>query len=197
MQSEKQKQNIGQTRFFLQNLFRGLVWLAAIVGGYFYLESQYDFTLKDLLGGLYDHPEIIFSVFFVSDVVFGIIPPELFMIWALRNEVISDYIGNVAFLAALSYLAGIMGYYIGMYFADTRLYFMIRKNYLGKFEERLNKRGGFLVVVAALTPLPFSGICMLVGATGYPIREFLFVSLARLLRFAVYGAIVWEANVLH
>ncbi len=196
MQSEQQREAMERTRFFLKNLFRGLIWLAVIVGGYFYLKANYDFTLKGLLGSLYDHPEIIFSVFFVSETVFGIIPPELFMIWALRNEIVTDYIGNVIILAGVSYLSGVIGYYIGKYFGNTQLYRTLKKNYLGKFEKHLNRFGGFLVIVAALTPLPFSGICMLIGTVKYPVRQFLLISLSRLLRFAIYGAIVWEANIL-
>ncbi len=196
MQSEQQREAMERTRFFLKNLFRGLIWLAVIVGGYFYLKANYDFTLKGLLGSLYDHPEIIFSVFFISETVFGIIPPELFMIWALRNEIVTDYIGNVIILAGVSYLSGVIGYYIGKYFGNTQLYRTLKKNYLGKFEKHLNRFGGFLVIVAALTPLPFSGICMLIGTVKYPVRQFLLISLTRLLRFAVYGAIVWEANIL-
>ena len=196
MQPEKQREAVERTRFFLKNLFRGLIWLAVIVGGYFYLESHYDFTLEGLLGELYHHPGVIFTIFFVSETVFGIIPPELFMIWALRNEVLADYVGNVILLALVSYMAGVIGYYIGKYLGNTKLYRTLKKNYLGRFEKHVNRFGGFLVIVAALTPLPFSGICMLIGTVKYPFRKFLIISLSRILRFVAYGAIVWEANIL-
>ncbi|MEQ9302791.1 MAG: hypothetical protein RJQ14_02665 [Marinoscillum sp.] len=197
MQSNESSERNERIKFFLRNLFRGLIWLAVVVGGYFYLESNYDFSLKGLLGGLYDQPVVIYLIFFVSETVFGIIPPELFMIWALRNELVLQYIFYVLGLAVISYFAGIIGYYIGSHFSTTQLYLTIRKNYLGRFEKHLNRFGGFLVIVAALTPLPFAGICMLMGTVKYPYRRFLFISLTRLLRFIVYAVIIWEANILH
>lgn len=196
MQSNETSERNERIRFFLRNLIRGLIWLAVIVGGYFYLESHYDFSLKSMLGDLYDKPVIIYLIFFVSETVFGIIPPELFMIWALRNELLLQYILYVLGLAVISYLAGIIGYYIGSHFSTTQLYLTIRKNYLGRFEKHLNRFGGFLVIVAALTPLPFSGICMLMGTVKYPYRRFLFISLSRLLRFVVYAIVIWEAHIL-
>jgi len=195
MQPDEQREAMERTRFFLKNLFRGILWLAAIVGGYFYLKTNYNFSLEGVLGPLYDKPFVIFGIFFTSETVFGIIPPELFMIWSLRNEVLQQYILNVAGLSVLSYLAGIIGYYIGSHFSTTQLYRTLQKNYLAKFEKHVNKFGGFLVIVAALTPLPFAGICMLMGAVKYRYRRFLLMSMTRFLRFTVYAIIIWEANI--
>lgn len=185
-----------RTTFFLKNLFRGLIWLTLIVGGYFYLENNYNFSLEGILGSFYERPTVIFSIFLGSEVIFGIIPPELFMIWSLRHEVLSLYIQNVVSLAIISYLAGIIGYFIGFKLSRTRLYRVIRKNYLGKFEKQFSRFGGFLVIVAALTPLPFSGICMLMGTVKYPFRRFLLIAMSRFIRFGVYAFIIWETNIL-
>ena len=184
-----------RTSFFLRNLINGLVWLAVIVGGYFYLKTNYDFTMESALGQLYDQPVIIFLIFFASETIFGIIPPELFMIWALRNEHLLQYIITVAGLSVVSYFAGMIGYYLGSHFSTTRLYRTLRRNYLRRFEKHFNRFGGFLIIVAALTPLPFSGICMLTGAVKYSYRRFLYFSLTRFIRFGVYAIIIWEANV--
>lgn len=184
-----------RTDFFLRNLIKGVIWLAVIVGGYFYLKTNYDISMQSLLGSLYDQPALIFTIFFASEAVFGIIPPELFMIWALRNEQLLQYITSVAALSLLSYLAGMIGYYLGSHFSTTRLYRTLRKSYLRRFEKHFNRFGGFLIIVAALTPLPFSGICMLTGAVKYPYRRFLYFSLIRFIRFGVYAMIIWEANV--
>ncbi|WP_421891801.1 YqaA family protein [Marinoscillum sp.] len=195
MQSDQQREAMERTRFFLKNLFRGILWLAVIVGGYFYLKANYNFSLEGVLGPVYDKPAVIFGIFFASETIFGIIPPELFMIWSLRNEVLLQYVLNVAGLSALSYLAGVIGYYIGSHFSTTQLYRTLQKNYLAKFEKHVNKFGGFLVIVAALTPLPFAGICMLMGAVKYQYRRFLVISMTRFLRFMVYAIIIWEANI--
>jgi membrane protein YqaA with SNARE-associated domain len=194
--SPTKKENAERTSFFLRNLLKGVIWLAVIVGGYFYLQNHYTFSLEDVLGPVYDKPFVVYSIFLTSEIIFGIIPPELFMIWSLRNEVLSDYIANVAALSAISYVSGMLGYYIGSHFSTTKLYATIKNNYLGKFEKHFARFGGFLVIVAALTPIPFSGICMLMGAVKYPYRKFLVIATSRFLRFAVYAFIIWETNIL-
>ena len=63
MQPDEQREAMERTRFFLKNLFRGILWLAAIVGGYFYLKANYNFSLEGVLGPLYDKPFVIFGIF--------------------------------------------------------------------------------------------------------------------------------------
>lgn len=174
-----------------------MIWLTILITAYFLAKRHLNFDLQVLLGPLYENVVAIFSIFLFSELVFGIIPPEFFMFWALRNESLIIYLENVTALAFMSYFAGIVGYYIGSYFNSTRVYRLLRKNYLGKFDKLFNRYGGFLVIVAALTPIPFSGVCMIVGAVKYNFRKFIWISLLRFVRFTVYGIIIWEANILN
>lgn len=183
----------GRSSFLFRNLLKGLAWLAFLVIGYILARKYFGFDLKTLLGPLYENATAIFTLFFLSEVIFGIIPPEFFMFWAIRHENVQFYIENVALLSLISYCSGVIGYLIGAYLNTTRVYRLIRKNYLGKYQEHFNHYGGFLITVAALTPLPFSGVCMLVGSVKYNFRRFLWVSLIRFLRFAVYGWIIWNS----
>lgn len=169
--------------------------MAVIVIAFIYLRKNYDFTLETVLGPVYDQPTIVYLIFLSSEVIFGIIPPEFFMIWSLRNEMLMAYINNVIALSAISYVAGIIGFGIGVYLKNTRFYRIMKYRVFGKFEKHLNNYGGFLVVVAALTPLPFSGIAMLVGSVHYSFKKYLWFSLFRFLRFLVYGIVIWEANI--
>lgn len=182
-------------RFLLRNLGKGLLWLMVIVGGYFYARNNLDFTLEAVLGPFYERPKIVYLIFLASEVIFGIIPPEFFMIWSLRTEVLSNYVYNVISLAAISYAAGVIGFLIGEYLNNTKFFVEMKKRVFGKFEEHLNNYGGFLVIVAAVTPIPFSGIAMLVGSVKYSFRRYLLFSLFRFVRFLVYSVIIWEANV--
>lgn len=186
-----------RTRFLVTNLLKGLAWLAILITAYILAKKYLDFDLKEWLGPLYDNAPVIYTIFLTSEVIFGIIPPEIFMFWSARHEDLGIYIQNVAALSAISYAAGLIGYYIGSYFNTTRFYRAMKKNVFGKFEEHFNNYGGFLVVVAALTPLPFSGICMLVGAVRYSLRKFIWFSLFRFLRYIVYAAVIWEAHIIN
>ena len=173
-----------------------MAWLAVIVIGFVYLRKNYDFTLESVLGPLYERPTIIYSIFLASETIFGIIPPEFFMIWSLRTGILANYVNNIIALSTISYLAGVIGFGIGAYLKNTQFYRQMKKRVFGKFEKHLNNYGGFLVIVAALTPIPFSGIAMLVGSVHYPFRKYLWISLFRFARFIVYGIVIWEANII-
>ncbi|SNS41536.1 hypothetical protein SAMN05421640_0047 [Ekhidna lutea] len=195
MTRKTEKELPDRRRFLLKNLLRGFLWLAVIVIAFIYARKNYDFTLEAVLGPVYDRPTVVYMIFLASEVIFGIIPPEFFMIWSLRSEVLLTYINNIIALSAISYVAGIIGFGIGAYLKNTRFYRVMKVRVFGKFEKHLNNYGGFLVVVAALTPLPFSGIAMLVGSVHYSFKKYLWFSLFRFLRFLVYGIIIWEANI--
>ncbi|MEP0986402.1 VTT domain-containing protein [Ekhidna sp.] len=195
MTPRNSKELPGKRRFLLKNLLRGFVWLAIIVIAFIYARKNYNFSLETVLGPVYDQPTIVYLIFLASEVIFGIIPPEFFMIWSLRNEMLLAYINNIIALSAISYVAGIIGFGIGAYLKNTRFYRIMKIRVFGKFEKHLNNYGGFLVVVAALTPLPFSGIAMLVGSVHYSFKKYLWFSLFRFLRFLVYGIVIWEANI--
>ena len=196
MKEPESQHTANRTRFLLRNLGRGFLWLAVIVSAYLLARRYLDFDLKILLGPVYEQPLVIYSIFLFSETVFGIIPPEFFMFWASQKGVVSIYVQHIVLLASMSYLAGVLGYFIGSFFNTTRLYALVKKNFLGKVEKHFNHYGGFLVVVAALTPLPFSGICMLVGAVKYPLYRFLLIACTRFIRFIAYAYIVWEAQII-
>lgn len=195
MSDKTEKELPDRRRFLIKNLLRGFLWLAVIVIAFIYLRKNYDFTLETVLGPVYDKPTVVYLIFLTSEVVFGIIPPEFFMIWSLRNEMLMAYVNNVTALSAISYVAGIIGFGIGAYLKNTRFYRIMKIRVFGKFEKHLNNYGGFLVIVAALTPLPFSGIGMLVGSVHYSFKKYLWFSLFRFLRFLAYGIVIWEANI--
>lgn len=181
-----------RTWFFVKNLLKGLLGLAVIIVLYNILQRYTNVDVfLDYLG---NWPALVYIVFILSEVVFGIIPPELFMIWSLQNGLFSSYVLDVALLATISYIAGILGYYIGMHIVRFKWTAgFMNKNVL-RYRNLLNRYGGFLIFVGAVTPVPFSAICMLVGSTNYSFRNFLLIALTRFLRFAVYGWVIWHAH---
>ncbi len=184
-----------RSRFFLRNLLRGILFLTVIIGGYVVAKKYLGFDLKEIMGPLYESPKTVFTIFWISEVVFGIIPPEFFMIWSQRHEDLNLFISNVLLLMTISYAAGIVGYWFGAYLNTTRAFRFVKNKVFGKFEEHFNNYGGFLVIVAAMTPLPFSGICMLVGSVHYPFSRFLVFAMARFIRFTAYAYIIWQAHI--
>ena len=182
-----------RSRFLLKNLFRGLAALAVIIIAYILLQKFTSFEL--LLEEFGDLPILVYTIFVVSEVVFGIIPPELFMIWSMKHGAFNSYVLNITLLAVISMLAGILGYYLGANMKKVSLIQPIFNRYIKRYTNTLNRYGGFLIFVGAITPIPFSAICMLVGATNYPFSRFLLIASSRFLRYAVYGFIIYQANI--
>jgi membrane protein YqaA with SNARE-associated domain len=183
-----------KSTFLIRNLLRGLVWLALIIGAFLFIKNKVDINYLAWLKPIYENTFIIFLIYFTSELVIGIIPPEIFMIWALRNGSIAEYMILILILAVISYLAGLAGYFFGRYLHTTLVYRFIRRKFLTKMERKLNIYGLYIIIVAALTPLPFSGVSMLVGSVKYPLRKYILYSLTRFIRFAVYSWFIWEAN---
>jgi membrane protein DedA with SNARE-associated domain len=183
-----------KSTFFFRNIMRGLIWLAAIIGIYLLFKKFVNINYLSWLAPVYDNPVIMYIIFLASEIIVGIIPPEVFMIWALRYHNISGYIIIIASLAVISYMAGITGYFIGRYLNTTLFFRFFRRKTLGKSERLLNIYGIYLIMVAAVTPLPFSGVAMLTGSVRYPFRKYFYYSLLRFLRFAFYSWIIWEVN---
>lgn len=181
-----------RSRFFVKNLLRGILWFAVLITVFILAEEYIRSTFARDIEAIQDKPIIMFMVFFASEVIFGLIPPEFFMlIWIIHKITILQYIINLSVLTVLSYLAGIIGYLIGSNFSRTSLYKKLYVRYLLQYEQQLKRYGAFLVFVAAVTPIPYSATCMLAGSVNIPFKQFLLIGIARIARFAVYGYLVW------
>ncbi len=180
--------------FLFRNLLKGLLWLVGIIVIFKLSEYFLGDRVEQFLKYSEDKYLLIFSIYSLSELVFGVIPPELFMIWATEHNSIEKYTFIIMLLTVLSYIAGVIGYAFGSFFNSTRLYRYLRRKRFKKLEHYLNKFGGFLVIVSALTPIPFSATSMLMGAAKYPFKSYLIYSLFRFVRFIVYAFIIWEAS---
>ena len=180
-------------KFFLKNLLQGMLALAIIVVLYILLQKYTD--LDYFMVYLGQWPKVVYMVFAISEIVFGIIPPELFMVWSIDNGVFEAYTYNVALLALVSYLAGILGYVLGARLKYIGFLQKLIQRYDGQYVQALDKYTGFLIFVGAVTPVPFSAICMMAGAKDYHFSKFLLIASARFVRFAVYSIIIYQANI--
>ena len=54
------------------------------------------------------------------------------------------------------------------------------------------KWGGFLIVVGALLPLPFSISCMAAGIIEFPFKSLMLFGSLRLVRFLIYGLVIFH-----
>lgn len=188
MQKEK-------VRFVTSNILKGFLWLGGFLLIYLLGKKFINIDFFSWLEPLFNNTSLIVLIFLTSEIVIGIIPPEIFIIWALRHDQFRDFILMVGLLAVISYIAGITGYVIGMFLHRSLFYRFMKRRFLHKLDKRLQIFGQYLIIIAALTPVPFSGVSMLVGSVQYPFRKFIILALTRFLRFAIYAIVFWEANI--
>jgi membrane protein DedA with SNARE-associated domain len=89
---------------------------------------------------------------------------------------------------------GYLTFLIGGLFYKRSSFRLFRRKFLKESWPLLRKYGLFLIIVAALTPIPWSAVSMLVGSAGYPSKRYLKYALFRFLRFAVYGYIIYQTH---
>jgi len=182
--------------FLLQNLFKGLFWLALILAVFILIKNEIDLESSTRIDSIQDKPILVLLVFIFSEVAFGIIPPEFFMIWSLQYTEPLQYCLIVITLAGISYMAGVLGYWIGVFFNRTRWYKYLHEKFLYKYQGTVNRFGLYLIAIASMTPIPFSAVCMLVGSARYPFRKLLLYACFRFLRFGLYSFLIWQANII-
>lgn len=179
--------------FLLKNLARGLLWFAVIITAFILLEGYIQDNFRPYIERFYDNQILFYGLFSLSEIVFGLIPPEFFMgVFKINQISASSYIVNLSALTIISYGAGITGYFIGRNFSKSFFFIKVKEKYLEQYLEQFRKYGGYLVFVGAITPVPFSAMCMLAGSINFPLRPFVLISISRVLRFAAYGWMVWS-----
>ena len=151
-----------------------------------YLVNEYLFTIDDGLEFLtqtFSRTGVLI-VFFISETLLGLIPPEIFIGWSKKT---ATPIFNLSILAILSYTGGILSYFIG----KTIQKITTVKNYLeikmAKHLKNTGKWGGFLILIGALLPVPFSITCVAAGMIKYPLKGVVLFGLFRFVRFALYA----------
>ena len=137
-------------------------------------------------------------VFFmtVCESIFLFIPPEVFMTPAIVAD--KRRAMPITLSAALgSLVGGAIAYMIGFWVFDSVGLWLI-ENFasIEKFEftqAMFNKYGIMIIILTAVTPIPYKLLAICAGFLHYPILLFLGVSaLFRTGRFAIVGFLLWR-----
>ena len=134
-------------------------------------------------------PQIIFSFFLISETILGLIPPEVFIGWASKSVTPWFFL---FILATMSYIGGIVSYFIG-----SRIFLIPSvknhiENKIAKHISNLRKWGGFFVFVGAMLPIPHSVVSLASGLIKYNFRSYMLWALFRYARFAVYALVIFQ-----
>ena len=161
-------------------LLLGLILFEQFTPGVAYYFTKYSVIVSN---------EIVLSVFFVSETILGLIPPDLFIVWA--KQFAHPY-AIVLLLATLSYTAGLVAYYMGFKLgAIEKVSAIINVKFAAQFK-MLRSWGGLIIVIAALLPLPYSTMCLGAGMLKYSLKALLILGLFRFVRFFAYAAVLYQ-----
>lgn len=134
-------------------------------------------------------PLVILSVFLLSESLLGLLPPEIFIAWASKSS--NSYL-NLFLLSSISYIGGIISYFIGnrlflIPFVKDHIELKIAKHIIN-----LRKWGGIFVFLGAVSPIPHSIVSMACGLIKYNFKYYLLWSLFRFIRFLVYALVIFQ-----
>lgn len=181
-------------RFFSRNLLQGLVAFVFIVIGVVlfknYLHHHYQIWLAPIKNNL----AMVYVVFFLNELILGLIPPEFFMFLHVDDPP-TVFWAFVTLMVVLSYLGGLSAFFFGQ--LTQRSTFMrrwIASPRLRPLITYYNKYGGIIIFIAAVTPVPFALTSMLSGALGYRFSSYIKYAALRLLRFYPYAALVYTVG---
>ena len=131
----------------------------------------------------------ILAIFFASESFLGLIPPEIFIAWSKK---LPEPVLYLSILALLSYLGGIVSYLSGNAITKIEKVKYAMEHKMKKHITNTRKWGGFLIVVGALLPIPFSMTSIAAGFIKFPFKTYLLFGLLRFARFYLYAIAIFN-----
>lgn len=187
----------GKIQFLLKNLLRGAIYAVVIAVAYLLFKSYIiEENQQVWIERFYSQPILIYLIYIGSEIIFGLFPPEFFMLWAFHKGDAFHYMLNLTFFASVSYGAGYLAFLIGRYLRRVLIFRYMSRRFFRHYWPLFRKYGSVLIIAAALTPLPWAAISMLIGSTEYPMKRFLIFAFSRILRFVIYGFIIYQTHLL-
>jgi membrane protein YqaA with SNARE-associated domain len=170
-----------------------LVWFAIMIP--LILTFKYLIDLNPLFQYIFDNfsDGFILTTFLISESLLGMIPPDLFIIWTSKFNAPFLFL---TILGVLSYVGGIISYYIGHWLSTRPKIKAYTEHVLEKYIILVKKWGGAFIIISALFPFsPFSMVVIAVSLFKYPFKYYLFFGISRIIRFLVQG--VFYLNILN
>lgn len=174
--------------FLSKNVIKVILILLAVLLTFFVLE-KWVIDLDRIFSSFFRNMSDVnvFILFAISESLFGLIPPDFFIIWTRK---FSQPWLLITLLAIISYLGGIVSYLIGRKIRRIKILNCYIEQKFGDHFRKIKRWGSLFIIVAALFPLPYSTICMISGILRFPYKVFLLIGTTRLLRFYFYALVL-------
>ncbi|MCB9025241.1 MAG: DedA family protein [Bdellovibrionaceae bacterium] len=136
-------------------------------------------------------PQGMCAVVFIADTIISPIPPDAMLLVVAKSQLHENWPLYISLFSFFSVLGGNFGYFIGFMIQRFSWVPAIILNYTSKKHEIVEKFGVWVVVLGALTPLPFSITCWCAGMVRLNWFHFFIASLFRIPRiFGVYYLLI-------
>ncbi len=124
--------------------------------------------------------------FFLSEILIGIFPAELFMM-IYQSKSLDEYFLIVLILGIISSLCGFIAFLAGRYLNAAKIARMVvLQKKFKKYGDMFLKYGWVIIILAATTPLPFAMISFIAGYFKFSPATFLKIVVpVRIVRFFI------------
>lgn len=184
------KQN-GRFRFIGANALKATFYYALVVVGVIII-GKFLLDLNHLFHSLSDHFSTgeVLTIFFISESLLGMIPPDLFMLWA---EKFDNPVAMLTLLGVLSYVGGIVSYFIGSWISRREKVKAFIERRLQRYVVLTEKWGGTFLALSAIFPFsPYAMVALAVSVLRYPFPKLLLYGLFRIARFVGQGIMLFQ-----
>ena len=180
----------GFYNFIWENIKKSILPFILIIGGLILID-RFVIDFNSFFAYITENYSAIsiFSLFFTSESLLGLIPPELFIAWV---KTLPTPFLNLSLLALLSYLGGCVSYSIGRGILSIPKVSHYLESKMAKHIINIRKWGGFLIIVGALLPIPFSMVSIASGIISFSFKRYLMYGLFRFLRFYLYALAIFS-----
>lgn len=123
---------------------------------------------------------------FFTDLIVSPIPPDAVLFAISKSPMHQDWLILVPFLGLVSAAAGVCGWLLCKKLQHIKIVERYLLYFTSEHEKSLKRYGFWMVVIGALTPVPFSITCWIAGVINLPLRPLLMACLLRVPRFIIY-----------
>ncbi|MDZ4808245.1 MAG: VTT domain-containing protein [Bacteroidota bacterium] len=189
-QAEKNINNNRDKSFFKKFIVQKICWTILAL----FLVVVINILINKYAGGYFNdiaervsHNYTITGVaFFLSEILIGIFPAELFMM-IYQSKSLDEYLLIVLILGIISSLCGFIAFLAGRYLNAAKFAKMVvLQKKFKKYGDMFLKYGWVIIILAATTPLPFAMISFIAGYFKFSPATFLKIVVpVRIVRFFI------------
>lgn len=183
-------------QIFRKHFWRGLVFLVILALIIFLLALSFEPQIRSVANWLAEHFGFwgLALTVFISDMIISPLPPDAALFFIGQSSMHTQWFIWVPLLGAVSSAAGIGGWMIGRWLQHLKFFRKIVATFSREHRGSIKRFGFWMVVIGALTPLPFSLTCWLSGIFKLPLKTFFIAALARVPRFVIYYWAIFYSN---